>query len=167
MESNKEEEKFLVEGEFIMSSYDPPKLLKGMTFVTKVVAGLPEPELLFFTLWDDNVDKYAFMAINGAPVTLNIITTGKDGEIIALQDEIGLFDGNGDLRNITDHEINVIINQYDGVMNIECDKTGDPILYDGKVIISYLVSLESEEEDNQQAIDDREYRDHTSEEENL
>ena len=140
-----EQEQYLVEGEFIMSSYDPPKLLKGMTFVTKVVSGLPEPELVFFVLEDENVDNDTFMGLNGAPITLNIITTGEDGEIIALQEEIGMFNEGTTLRPITAEQINTIINKYNGVMNIECDETGDPILYDGKVIISYLGLLEDEE----------------------
>lgn len=141
-----EQEQFLIEGEFIFSSYEPPKLIKGMTFLTKVTSGLPEPELVFFTLWDADVDKYAFMAINGAPVVMNILTMGNDGEIIALQEEIGMFNDGTDLKVITENQINVIINKYEGKMNIECDETGDPIMYDGKVIISYLGLLENEEE---------------------
>ncbi len=142
-----DKEQFLVEGEFIISSYDPPNLVKGMNFITIVTAGLPNPEVTYFTLDNEEVDKDTFIGINGAPVILNIITTGEGGEIIALHDEIGVFDdGSKNLRAITDSEINVIINQYNGIMNVECDETGDPILYEGQVIISYLSDPENEEE---------------------
>lgn len=142
-----EDDAYLVEGEFIFTSYDPPKLLVGMRFLTSLTLGVLEPEHLLFTLDEIPEDEDLFKEVNGAPVTFNIITTGSDGEIIALDNEIGMFDdGNGHLRSITDHEINVILNKYDATMNIESDETGDPILYDGKVIISYL--SESGEEAN-------------------
>jgi hypothetical protein len=142
-----EQEEFYVEGEFIFSSYDPPKLLGGMTFITKLSSCLPEPELYYFKLDNTPQDEDVFKLSNGLPVVMNIITTGDDGEIIALQEEIGMFDdGSGDLKVITEEQINVIINQYDGKMNVESDETGDPILYDGKVIISYLSIPENEEE---------------------
>lgn len=142
-----DQEKYLVESEFIFSSYNPSKLLKGMTFISKVSFCLPEPEFKFFTLEETPEDEDIFKQSFGAPVIVNIITTGDDGEIIALQEEIGYFDDGGDtLVPITDEQINIILNQYDGKMNIECDETGDPILYEGNVIISYLSSSSDEDE---------------------
>lgn len=134
-----EKEEYLVEGEFIFHSFIPAKLEVGMKFITKRTVLLPEPELSVVTLTEVPENEEEFMKVNGAPVTINIITTGEDGEIIALHDEIGIFDyGNGNLIPITDDQINHIINQFNGVMNVESDETGDPILYEGKVIISYL-----------------------------
>jgi hypothetical protein len=142
-----EQEEYLVEGEFILSSYNPPKLLAGMSFITKLSSCLPEPELYFFTIEAPPKDEDDFIKSNGCPIVLNIISTGDNGEIIALQEEIGMFDdGSGTLKPITEEQINIIINQYGGIMNIESDETGDPILYDGKVIISYLSEPENEEE---------------------
>lgn len=140
-----EEDDFVVEGEFIFHSYSPVKLAKGMKFLTH---RLPHPDWYFFTLQELPEDEEAFMVANGAPMTVNIITTGEDGEIIALHDEIGLFDSGNDtpLREITDYEMNEILNMFGGIMNIEADETGDPILYDGKVIISYLALSENDEE---------------------
>lgn len=143
-----ENEEFLVEGEFIFHSYIPDKLTTGMKFLTKRVIS-SESELFLFTLDIKPENDEEFMAINGAPVTINIITSGTEGEILALPEEIGLFaEEKKPLRDITDHEINTIINQYGGIMNIESDETGDPILYDGKVIISYLSELDGEEEES-------------------
>lgn len=142
-----DKEEYLVEGEFIFHSFLPAKLEVGMKFITKRGGPGVEPELYVFTLEEVPNDQNAFMAANGAPITINIITTGEDGEIIALHQEIGLFDdGEGNLVPITDKQINTIITGYNGVMNVESDETGDPILYDGKVIISYLSNLEEEEE---------------------
>lgn len=141
-----DKEEYLVEGEFIFHSFLPAKLEVGMKFITKIGGNGVEPELFVFTLQEVPIEPESFMAINGAPVTINIITTGSDGEIIALHNEIGLFDdGEGNLLPITDEQINTIITSYNGVMNVESDETGDPILYDGKVIISYLSSSENEE----------------------
>ena len=140
-----EQGKYLVEAEFIFSSYDPPKLLPGMSFITKLTAALPEPELYYFTITGTPEDEEIFKQSNGAPVIMNIITTGHGGEIIALQQEIGLFDDDVELKPITEEQINIILNQYGGTMLVECDETGDPILYDGKVIISYLSETEEEE----------------------
>lgn len=143
-----DKEEFLVESEFIFHSYIPKKLEIGMQFITKRYSSLPEPEFFFFTLEELPENDENFMIINGAPMNVNIITSGSDGEIIALNHEIGFFDdGNGLLRPITDFEMNTIINQYDGIMNVESDETGDPILYEGKVIISYLSNPENEEEE--------------------
>ena len=140
-----EPEQYLVEAEFIFSSYNPDKLIQGMHFITRRSTLLPEPEFLYFTLDFDPSNDESFMGHNGAPVVMNIITTGTNGEIIALQEEIGMFDdGSGELHPISEDQINVIINQYDGKMGIECDETGDPIMYDGKVIISYLADPEDE-----------------------
>ncbi len=144
-----EQEQYLIEGEFIFSSYDPPKLIGGMSFITKLSSCLPEPELYYFTIEDTPHEEDVFKISNGPPVTMNIITTGTDNEIIALQEEIGIFDdGNKNLKPITEEQINIIINKYGGVMNIESDETGDPILYDGKVIISYISNPENEEEES-------------------
>ena len=78
---------------------------------------------------------------------MNIVTTEAYPVVLAKEEEIGIFDNeSGFLRPIKESEINTIINHYDGLMLIETDITGEPILHDGKVIISYLSSPEEEED---------------------
>jgi hypothetical protein len=139
------DEVYLREAEFIFSSYNPEKLEHGMHFLVKRTRLVPEVEYLYFTLDFDPSNDEAFMGHNGSPVTMNVVSTGNDRELLAEQHEIGIFDDDsGELQPITEDHINIIINKYDGKMGIETDETGDPILYDGKVIISYLASPEEE-----------------------
>lgn len=142
-----EEDKYLLECEFIISSFMPKKLEVGMSFITRTVALVPEPEISIITLEELPDSPEEFMKIHGAPVTINIISCGDKGEIVALYNEIGYFSDNEIIHPITNSQINTIINQYGGRMNLDCDETGDVILYDGKVIISYL-ELEEEDDDS-------------------
>jgi len=133
------EERYLVEGEFAFKSYMPTKLKVGMHFLTQITVGTIEPEWLFFTLGQVPEDQDMFMSLYGAPV--HIFLVDEEGEPMASHKEVGWFteDNDGEeLHEITDEEICNILNKDDGFMDIECEETGDVILYDGKVIISYL-----------------------------
>jgi hypothetical protein len=141
-----EEEVFRLEGEFVFSNYMPTELQVGMTFLTQIVSGVLTPQFTFFTLTEIPEDMDAFIKTNGAPVIMNIITKEGTEAIIALQEEIGYFDNGEELLPITEEQINIILNDHSGLMDVECDETGDVILYEGKVIISYL-SIEETEED--------------------
>lgn len=143
-----EEEKYYIEGEFVFTNYNPPFLEKGMAFMTQLFSCLPEPEMYYFTIDDTpHITDDDFKANNGFPVKLSIATTLEYPTILANDEEIGMFDnGSGFLRPITENEINTIINQYGSIMDIETDVTGEPILHNGKVIISYLSNPESEED---------------------
>lgn len=136
-----EEQTYTVEGEFAFHSYQPAHLKVGMHFLTKVTVGTLEPEWLFFTLEHVPEDEEMFMSLYGAPVHLLIISTDGEEEEYASPNQIGWFNDDNyatDVRPITDKEINIILNEHDGFMDIESDETGDIILYEGKAIISYL-----------------------------
>ncbi len=141
-----EENKYLLECEFIFSSYASKSLEVGMSFINRIVSLVPEPEIGIITLKEVPEDPEEFMKIHGAPITINIISCGENEEIVALHNEIGYFDKEGIINPITDEQISTIINQYGGRMNLDCDETGDVILYNGKVIISYLEEIKEENE---------------------
>jgi len=141
-----EEQTYLTEGEFAFTSYMPTKLKVGMTFITQVTVGVLEPEYLFFRLEHVPEDEEMFMSLYGAPVVLSVISMNIDEETLADPKEIGWFNDGEDIHPITDKEINTILNDYEGFLDIESDETGDVILLDGKVIISYLSESEEEEE---------------------
>jgi hypothetical protein len=142
---NSEQETYLVEGEFAFTSYMPTELKVGMQFITRITAGVLDPEYLFFTLQEVPEDAEMYMSLYGAPVVLHIVSTDESGEALADPKEIGWFNDGENILPITDKEINVIINEDEGFMDVECDDTGDVILLDGKVIISYLSSEEEED----------------------
>lgn len=140
---------YLVEGELTFRSYEPAHLKVGMHFLTRINVGLIEPEFLFFTLEHVPEDEELFMSLYGTPVHLFIISADGDEEEYATPNQIGWFNDEKDeaLRPIGDREINEIINRDEGYLDIETDETGDIILYDGKVIISYLSETEEEEDE--------------------
>lgn len=134
------EDTYQIEGELAFISYMPPKLKVGMHFLTRVTVGLIEPEFLFFSLEHVPDDEEMFISIHGAPVRLFIVSTDGEETVIASSREVGWFNDEKEepLRPITDKEINEIINNYDGYLDVECNEEGETVLYQNKVIISYL-----------------------------
>jgi hypothetical protein len=148
-ENNNEENTYLVEGEFAFKSYHPEELKPGMHFLSSIKVGVLEPEHLFFTLEHVPEDEDLFMSLYGAPVHVFIMSADEEMETYAEPKQIGWFNSPDSevLLPITDREMNIILNEHDGYLDVECDETGDIILYEGKVIISYL--SEDEEEDTE------------------
>jgi hypothetical protein len=141
------EDTYLIEGELAFRSYEPAHLKVGMHFLSKITVGIIEPQANFFTLEHVPEDEELFMSLYGAPVKLIIVSLDGEEGVLATNKEIGWFEDSEKmvLHHITDQEINKIINEYDGKMDLECTEDGDIILYEGKVIISYLSSPEEEE----------------------
>lgn len=109
------------------------------------------------TLWElDKIprDEEAFMVENGAPMEVYIVD--NDDSVIAEPHEIGWFDEGDDtdeLRDITLDDINYILNEFDGWIEIEIiedffdeDEQVIPNMYEQKVVIRLLTDEETEEE---------------------
>jgi len=109
------------------------------------------------TLWElDKIpnDEEAFMIENGAPMEVYIID--NDDSVIAEPHEIGWFDEGDDtdeLRDITLDDINYILNEFDGWIEIEIiedffdeDEQVIPNMYEQKVVVRLLTDEETEEE---------------------
>jgi hypothetical protein len=141
-----EEKVYLIEGEFAFKSYQPEKLKEGMHFLHKITVGTMVPQFDFFTLTHVPDDEDMFMSLYGAPVKLLIISK-EDQSVLVKPKHIGWFsdDEAQKLHPITDKEINEILNVHDSIMDLECTEDGDILIYQGKVIISYLSSEEEEE----------------------
>lgn len=135
-------------GEIIMKSYLPSELEEGMLFVNRISVGILEP---YVELWelDDDIpeDVDAFMAKHGAPVELFIIDF--DEEILAYEEEFGWWDEGyhtEDLREITLDDINLILREYEGYVEIEMEEDDDsliPVYYDEEIVLR----LPQEDED--------------------
>jgi len=133
--------------EISLSSYLPSELEVGMLFVNRISVGVVEPYIELFELGEIPEDPDAFMAKNGAPVEILIID--EDGEIIASQDEIGFWDDGDDVdeyREVTLDDINFILRECDGYVDIEFDEYGVLIIED-RVVLSLVPEEEFEDWD--------------------
>ena len=137
------------EAELALRSYMPKRLEIGMLFADVTEEGT--------TLWElDKIprDEEAFMVENGAPMEVYIID--NDDSVIAEPHEIGWFDEGDDtdeLRDITLDDINYILNEFDGWIEIEIiedffdeDEQVIPNMYEQKVVVRLLTDEETEEE---------------------
>lgn len=133
--------------EISLLSYLPDELEEGMLFTNRISVGVMEPYIELFELDEVPEDADAFMAKHGAPVELVII---DEEEVLATHDEIGWWDEGEDvdeLRDITLDDINYILRELDGYVDIEIsDETEDPgiIMFDDKVVLSIVEDDEEE-----------------------
>lgn len=123
--------------ELVLKNYLPLELEEGMLFINRISVGVIEP---YVELWElDYIpeDMDDFISKNGAPVELLLID--EDEEIIATTEEIGWIDDGehtDELRDVTLNDINIILRDYDGYVNIELDEDGDVVLYDDRIVLS-------------------------------
>ena len=138
---------YTYEAELVMKSYMPKRLEKGMLFVDAT----PDSVSLF-KLEEVPFDEEKFLVENGAPVELFIID--DDESIIAEPHEIGWLDEGEDvdeLREVTLDDINYILNECEGFLEIQIEEDMFdeeemiiPIMYEQKVVISFLQEEEDE-----------------------
>ena len=127
-----------ISAEIVLRSYLPPELEVGMLFVNRISVGVMEPYIELFELEEIPKDPDAFMAKNGAPVDLGIIDS--DGRPVAIDHEIGWWDDGDDVdeyREVTLDDINYLLRELDGYVDIEYDENEDDfVLIEGKVVLS-------------------------------
>jgi hypothetical protein len=131
--------------EISLSSYLPSELEVGMLFINRISVGVIEPYIELFELEEVPEDPDAFMAKHGAPVELLIID--EDDELLASQDEIGWWDDGDDsdeYREVTLDDINYLLRELDGYVDIEVDEYG-VILIEDRVVLS--LAPEEDDED--------------------
>ena len=125
--------------EISLSSYLPPELEVGMLFINRISVGVVEPYIELFELEEVPEDADVFMAKHGAPVELVIID--EDGDLLASHDEIGWWDEGEDsdeYREVTLDDINYILRELDGYIDIEIEEDYGPVIYDGKVVLTVV-----------------------------
>jgi hypothetical protein len=125
--------------EISLSSYLPSELEVGMLFINRISVGVIDPYIELFELEEIPEDPDAFMAKHGAPVELVIID--EDEELLATHDEIGWWDDGEDtdeLRDITLDDVNYLLRELDGYVDIEVDEDYGPVIYDGKVVLTVV-----------------------------
>lgn len=131
--------------EISLSSYLPTELEEGMLFINRISVGVIEPYIELFELEEVPEDADAFMAKNGAPVQLVIID--DEGGLLATHDEIGWWDDGDDsdeYRDVTIDDINYLLRELDGYVDIEVDEYG-VIHIEDRVVIT-LAPEENDED---------------------
>lgn len=126
--------------EFALKSYLPPELEVGMLFTNKISVGVIEPYVELFELEELPEDPDAFMAKYGAPVEV-IIIDPENGNVHATQDYIGWWDDGDDsdeYREVTLDDINYLLREFDGYVDIEFDDDDDIVIIEDKVVLSLV-----------------------------
>lgn len=132
--------------EIAVKSYLPPELEVGMLFVNRISVGVIEPFVELFELDELPEDPDAFMSRHGVPVELAIID--ESGNLLASHDEIGWWDEGehtDELRDITLDDINYLLREFDGYVDIEYDEDEGIVFMEDKVVLS-LVPEENDDD---------------------
>jgi hypothetical protein len=140
-----------IDAELVLKSYKPLKLEEGMLFVNKI-ARTDAVEL--FILEEIPDDEETFLVTHGCPIELYIIQHELINNIetpilLATPEEIGWWDGDDsdEFTEITIEEINNIISQFTGLLEIYIDdETNAPLLIENKVVLKYLTDEEEWED---------------------
>ena len=138
--------------ELAIESYLPDELEVGMLFTNRISVGVIEPYIELFELDEIPEDADAFMSKHGAPVQLVIID--DEGGLLASHDEIGWWDDGDDsdeYRDVTLDDINYLLRELDGYVDIEVDEYG-VIHIEDKVVLT--LAPEEEFEDWDETLDD-------------
>jgi hypothetical protein len=139
--------------EISLSSYLPPELEVGMLFINRISVGVMDPYIELFELEEIPEDADAFMTKHGAPVELVIID--DEGGLLASHDEIGWWDDGDDsdeYRDVTLDDINYLLRELDGYVDIEVDEYG-VIHIEDKVILT--LAPEEDDEDWDVTLDEQ------------
>ena len=139
--------------EFAIESYLPDELEVGMLFTNRISVGVIDPYIELFELEDIPEDPDAFMAKNGAPV--KIIIVDDEANVIATHDEIGWWDDGDDTdeyRDVTLDDINYILRELDGYIDIEVDENYGVVLIEDRVVIT--LASEDEFDDWDETLED-------------
>ena len=138
--------------ELVLKSYKPLHLEKGMLFITKLNPGTRKEYVELWELKELPSNTEDFYVKNGYPVELQVV---YGDELLVDHHEIGWWDEgehSEDLYDITLKEINIILANYDGEVAIEIDDQlleeddeMNPILIEGKAILSYPYVTDEEE----------------------
>lgn len=139
--------------EISLSSYLPDELQEGMLFTNRISVGVVEPYIELFELEEVPEDADTFMAKHGAPVELIIID--DEGGLLASHDEIGWWDDGDDsdeYRDVTLDDINYLLRELDGYVDILVDDEYGPILLEDRIILS--LAPEDEFDDWDETLED-------------
>jgi len=140
--------------ELVYKNYMPDELESGMLFMKILHPGTVKELIELWTLDRVPQDKDRFLSENGAPIQLFIID--EEGEVLAEPEEIAWFDLGEAFMTLTDislKELNIILNEYDGLVEMEIDDEDyeegyvSPTLQMNKVTLRFLTDYDEDEDD--------------------
>lgn len=140
--------------ELAYRNYMPDDLTPGMLFMKILHQGTIKESIELWTLDRVPQNKDLFLSENGAPIELYVMD--EDGEVLAEPDEIAWFDLGEAFMTLTDislKEINIILNEYDGLVEIEISDEDyeegwvSPSYQMDKVTLRFLTDYDEEEDD--------------------
>lgn len=140
--------------ELAYRNYMPDDLTPGMLFMKILHQGTIKESIELWTLDRVPQNKDLFLSENGAPVELYVMD--EEGEVLATPEEIAWFDLGEAFMTLTDislKEINIILNEYDGLVEIEISDEDyeegwvSPSYQMDKVTLRFLTDYDEEEDD--------------------
>ncbi len=141
--------------ELVMKSYMPKQLEIGMWFILKIGQDTSKEYIEVWSLEKIPSDMEKFIVENGAPVEPSVV---YDEQSIAEPHEIGWWDDGpeyDDLRDFTLQDVNYILRQFDGQLDVEIDDWYyshdqiSPVLYEGKVVVTVPGMYDEDYEEEQ------------------
>lgn len=135
--------------ELVVANYKPLRLEAGMLFLTKIHQDTIKE---FIEIWALNVvpnDREEFLIKNGYPIKILIVS--EHGDPLAEGNEIGWFDAGeeiDELRDITLKDINTILNDYEGILEMDFIQMEKTILVPRFVEEKVILRLHIEEEED-------------------
>lgn len=140
--------------ELVYKNYMPDELESGMLFMKILHPGTVKEIIELWTLDRVPQDKDRFLSENGAPIQLFIVD--EEGEVLAEPEEIAWFDLGEAFMTLTDislKELNIILNEYDGLVEIEISDEDyeegyvSPSYQMDKVTLRFLTDYDEDEDD--------------------
>jgi hypothetical protein len=134
--------------EIALKSYLPPELEVGMLFINRISVGVIDPFIELFELEELPENPDTFMSRHGVPVELAIVD--ESGNLLASHDEIGWWDEGeytDELRDITLDDINYLLREFDGYIDIDGDEDEGVTLIEDKVVLSLVPDEELDDWD--------------------
>jgi hypothetical protein len=143
-----------IAAELVIRNYQPEQLEKGMLFLNILHPGTHKETYEIFSLDRVPRDEEAFIALNGFPIEFSIICDEKE---IVKHSEIGWFDFGEKVEFLTEislKEINIILNEFDGWLDVEIDDESYelydlfvPTLNEGKALLRFYEEEEYDDEE--------------------
>lgn len=140
--------------ELAYRNYIPDELESGMLFMKILHQGTIKESVEVWTLDRVPQDKDRFLSENGAPIELYVMD--EEGELLAEPEEIAWFDLGEAFMTLTDislKEINIILNEYDGIVEIEISDEDyeegwvSPSYQMDKITLRFLTEYDEDEDD--------------------
>lgn len=141
--------------ELVVRNYQPDQLEKGMLFLNILHPGTYKETYEIFSLEGIPGNEQEFISINGYPIEFSIID--NEGNELLEHSEIGWFDFGEKVDFLTEislKEINIILNEFEGWLEIEIDDDAYdeedliiPVIQNDKALLKFYEEEEYDEDE--------------------